>query len=781
MKFFKYTLVSYLVASTVCTVCAQTNMPEAVNRYNVIWDSPSKDPSGAMPVGNGDMGAMVYAIENGELYLLMSKNDAITYMGDHFKTGRVKISFSPNPFEEGKHFKQTLDIEKGYISIEADDTEIKIWTDMNRNVCHVEINSQEDIEIEASPEFWQRFDGCVGNVTGYSVEQVLNPTQDVFLERKNHLMWYYHVGDRSIMEDDFEFFNVGHMKGKVNDPFRYNTFGNLLESDELNLVEGKLQGKANYFDIRIHAKTKQVKKPMDWVKELEREAFAPTNVKKDWQEHVDWWTNYWNRSWMIASDNSLPDAKREVFSGEWEQSHLGPGGWRTEEDGAALAAQTYNMFRYFMASQGRGKYPVKFNGGIFTMQQILPFGHRRKRTKPVPHGLLTHEDERLYGRRYTFQNQRLMYWPAIMNGDYDLLKVFFEYYTNMLPMRKAITKAIYGHEGAYFRENMEINGAERDCWRKGKPQTDQKPQPGTKASFFHDYYFTSGLEATMMMLEYIKTSNDTIFLNEKVVPFANEVLTFFKLHFEKDEKGKLSIDPGMALETWWKVKNPSTDISGLRSVLSSLIELKAGSEVDQNNWNELLSIVPEIPMRKIGGKFAIAPGETWESKHNAENPETYACFPFQNYGVALGTEDIVQTTMENRVSVDKYHHGCWTQDQIMWAYAGNAKEAAYGLDKRFRRAEIVVRFPLFGRVGPDECPDFDHLGSGSIALQKMLVQEGNGKIILLPAWPKKWDADFKLHVSKGAILTGTVKNGKLESWDITPKSRKKDVEIRMPQ
>nr|WP_299381143.1 DUF5703 domain-containing protein [Allomuricauda sp.] len=760
---------------------AQVNMPESVGRYNVVWNSPSKDPSGAMPIGNGDMGAMVYAIENGDLYLLMSKNDAITYMGDLFKTGRVKISLSNNPFEEGKSFKQTLDIEKGCITIATDDTDIKVWTDMNRNVCHVEVNSSKEVEIEAEPEFWQRFDGCVGNVTGYSVEQVLNPTQDVLMEGNNHLMWYYHVGDRSIMEDDLDFFNVEHMKNKLDDPFRYNTFGNLLESDQLTLEQGKLKGKSKHFDIRIHAKTKQAKNPKDWIKELEKQAFAPINVEKDWQAHVAWWSKYWNRSWIIASDNSLPEEHREAFSGEWAMSHLGPGGWRVEEDGAALAAQSYNMFRYFMASQGRGKYPVKFNGGIFTMQQLLPFGHKRKRTKAVPHGLLTHEDERLYGRRYTFQNQRLMYWPSIMNGDYDILKVFFEYYTNMLPMRKAITKALYGHEGAYFRENMEINGGERDCWRNGRPQTDQKPQPGTKASFFHDYYFTSGLEATMMMLSYVETADDREYLNETVVPFAKEVLTFFKFHFEKDEDGKLSLDPSMALETWWKVKNPSTDVAGLRSVLTTLIQMEAGTKKDRDGWKDLLAMVPEIPMRTIDGKLAIAPGETWDSKHNAENPETYACFPFQNYGVAWGTEDIVQTTMEHRVAVNKYHYGCWTQDQIIWAYAGNAKEAAFGLDKRFRRAESVVRFPIFGRVGPDECPDFDHLGSGSIAMQRMLVQEGNGKIILLPAWPKTWDADFKLHVGKGAILTGSVKDGKLENWDITPKERKKDVEVRMPQ
>jgi len=47
-----------------------------MRKYNVIWNSPSKDASGVMPIGNGDIAAGVYAIEQGSLYLLLSKNDA---------------------------------------------------------------------------------------------------------------------------------------------------------------------------------------------------------------------------------------------------------------------------------------------------------------------------------------------------------------------------------------------------------------------------------------------------------------------------------------------------------------------------------------------------------------------------------------------------------------------------------------------------------------------------------------------------------------------------------
>lgn len=85
--------------------------------YNVVWETPSKDATGQMPLGNGDIAAGVYAIEDGDLYLLLSKNDALTYSGDIFKTGRVRIALSPNPFKQGAPFRQTLDLATGSIRI----------------------------------------------------------------------------------------------------------------------------------------------------------------------------------------------------------------------------------------------------------------------------------------------------------------------------------------------------------------------------------------------------------------------------------------------------------------------------------------------------------------------------------------------------------------------------------------------------------------------------------------------------------------------------------------
>ena len=743
-----------------------------MERYNIVWESPSKDASGQMPMGNGDIAAGVYAIQDGDLFLLLAKNDAYTYNGDIFKTGRVRIRLNPNPFAAGKPFRQTLDLPTGSIVIQADGVTVRVWADACRNVYHVQIDSPKDIAVSAAPESWKRFDDCAFNSSRAPIDK---PTQDVRLDRNGHVIWYYAVGDRSVFPAEMKYYDVEQMIGKFPDPYRFNTFGNLLESTNLALKDGELAGSGKSFDIRIHALCKQTPEVSDWIETIERQAAQPIDVKKDWAEHCRWWSGFWDRSWIIVSDNSLPAGQREKLLGE------SPTGKRTDADAGALTAQSYNVFRFLMACQSRGRVQVKFNGGLFTQ----PLRCEKKPSKAYAvqqedGTWLTHEDDRAWGRRFTYQNQRLLYWPLLMSGDFELMKPFFNYYWDLMPVRKAITKAWFEHEGAYYRENIEPTGGERDCGLTGKPPK-TKPGENEGKGYYHSYYFTSGLETLAMMTDCVNYTGDEAFRDTVLVPFAREVLLFFDKHYPRDEEGKIRLDPAMALETWWIAVNPAPDVAGLQFCLGELLAMKAGTADDQAAWGRLRAELPPVHLQEINGRKAIAPAQQYKAKHNAENAELYPVFPFRCFGLGLGTKDIVDWTMEHRICKNAFGGRCWTQDQIHWAYAGNAAEARAGLANRFRDASKQCRFPLYGSAGPDSCPDFDHFGSGSTALQRMLVQEAGGKILLLPAWPAGWDADFKLHLAGKTVISGKVVGGKLTGWGITPSARRKDVVVCQPQ
>ena len=298
-----------------------------IQRYNVIWTSPSKDATGVMPIGNGDMAAGVYAIGDGDLYLLMAKNDAYNSSGEIYKSGRVRISLDTNPFEDGKPFLQTLDIATGSVAIEADDVKIRVWVD-----------APKKIEVRAEPEFWNRLDG----------------TKDKLVEGNNQLLWYFAVGDKSAYPEDVQYYQFEEAAKNFPDPYRFNTFGNLLEGSGMKLKDGLLTGKGRKFDLRIHGLTMHTPAPKTWMDTIVAQATKQKKVSKAWTGHKQWWTDFWNKSWIVASDNTLADEDREKFLGEPDAK-----GMRPEKDGGALVAQSYNVFRFLMACQSRGRVQTK--------------------------------------------------------------------------------------------------------------------------------------------------------------------------------------------------------------------------------------------------------------------------------------------------------------------------------------------------------------------------------------------------------------------------------------
>ncbi len=78
-------------------------------------------------------------------------------------------------------------------------------------------------------------------------------------------------------------------------------------------------------------------------------------------------------------------------------------------------------------------------------------------------------------------------------------------------------------------------------------------------------------------------------------------------------------------------------------------------------------------------------------------------------------------------------------------------------------------------------PDFDHGGAAMVQLQEMLIQAGaagsanHRKIYLLPAWPKDWNVDFKLHAPYQTTVECIFRDGEIKKLKVLPRSRLKDV------
>ena len=197
------------------------------------------------------------------------------------------------------------------------------------------------------------------------------------------------------------------------------------------------------------------------------------------------------------------------------------------------------------------------------------------------------------------------------------------------------------------------------------------------------------------------------------------------------------------------------------------------------DWERMRRELPPLPTATEDGKTFLRPaGEILGPKANMENPELYAVFPFRLFGVGKPGLDTGRLTFERR---EVKMTGGWTQDAIQAALLGLGSEASQMVCHNFGSADPGSRFPAFWGPNFDWVPDQDHCNVPMIALQAMLMQTEGARIMLLPAWPKGWDVEFRLHAPGRTTVEGVVKAGKLQGLRVTPEARRKDVAVMTPR
>jgi alpha-L-fucosidase 2 len=260
------------------------------------------------------------------------------------------------------------------------------------------------------------------------------------------------------------------------------------------------------------------------------------------------------------------------------------------------------------------------------------------------------------------------------------------------------------------------------------------------------------------------------------LPVVTAGLQFFYQHFGRDGRGKLLLDPDNSIEMFWKVHDPAPDIAGLHAILARVTILPDNmtDPATRVGWKRLQGELPELPMGMEEGIPVLLPytGEQTAKPRNLENPELYAIYPFRLYGLGKPDLSLAINTFDVRKFKDK---GCWVQDPIQAAMLGLADVAKAYVSYNLTRKDPGLKFPAFWIEGHDYMPDEDNGGNGENGLQEMLMQTDGKKILLLPAWPNDWDADFKLHAPYQTTVEGRVIKGKLTYLVVTPASRKADI------
>lgn len=685
--------------------------------YNISWNSPSFNSKGSMPLGNGDIGINVWVEKDGDLMVYIGKTD--TWSEEVFgnegllKLGRMRFHFSDNPFKEGNNFLQTLVLAKGEINIKAGNELLKIWVDANHPVIYLESSNKIANTITVSFESLRSNDALAAKDT---VLKSKLHNDLIFEMRHEQIAWVYENNNQK----------VAALKGLK--------FGAIVLGDQLiNQSSTTLHSSKPQINqqVAIIAYTGKESNVDQWLKATEKLIPSFNTSSKNKIEHDNWWQQFWLRSWIFL------DGDKD----------------------AELVSRTYNLQRFLSACCSRGAYPSKFNGSLFTMDDTLLM---KKNGVNVP--VAVNGDFRSWGGRYWFQNTRHQYWEMLAGGDFEMMQPFFNLYINQINTNKDIVKNMYGFDGLIFGEQQPFWG--------GLPN-------GTDAGVgsYGYHYFSQVMELSTMMLDYYSYTGDDAFLQKTLLPIANGGLQFYVNRFKKDSLGKLNFEPANAMETFWKVKNPSSEIAGFRYVLMRLLGLPQSlTSKYQKQWQEYLSIAPNIHIGIKDNVTVILASQTLNApSHNTENPELYPIFPFRLYGINKPDIDIAKSTFYKRINK---RAGCWHHDILSAALLGQTNDAKSELIKICTYTNPIdnknnsLRFIGFLGPGHDYSPDLDHGGVIMSALQFMLLQESGDNILLLPAFPKNWNVNFKLHAAGQSTVWASYENGKMINSRIESRTNK---------
>jgi hypothetical protein len=724
-------------------------MLERLSEYDVVWGSPSADASGSMPIGNGRFAANVWVEPSGDLLLLLADGEAWDENSTLLKLGRLRVSLSPNPLTPGAPFRQTLKLATAEVEIVMGGVTLRVWVDAHASELHVAVEGSTPVDVRITAELWRREPYTIKTQTGDLFKNLNGPdphptvvTPDTVvtarLPQPDAIAWCHHNGPR---EPDpyavnLKLQGLAAMQPAPPHPLRGRTFGALVRGEgferdgELSLRSTK---PATSHRVTVTSLTQHPSTPDAWA-----DAIAAKTSTSERAAHDAWWAAFWERSglWVLPQTKQLRAETYTVNRG-------------------------YVLQRYMNACAGKSSTAIKFNGSLFS------------------YGKPDDPDFRRWGGPgFWFQNVRLVYWPMLASGDFDLFEPFAKMYLAQLPLQQHRTRTYYGHAGAHYPETATFWGAEVSG-HYGWTPFEQRASPEAECSYVTHYY-TCGIELSLMLYTWFEYTLDASIAKTYLLPIADAVVTFYDDHYKRDSTGKVRFEPAQALETWQDATNPLPEIAGLRYLLPKLLALSPdlSTEAQRARWNRLLNELPPIPVGERDGVRRVLPAERFDKLKNTENPELYCVFPFRLLGVGKPDLQLGWNTFAARRHVE---FTCWHQDDLQAAYLGLTGTARSFVARRASDASHSdSRFPAFWNAFHDWMPDVDHGGVLQLTLQAMALQCEGEQILLLPAWPDQWDGDFTLRAPHDTVVEASVRSGRVTRLVVTPECRRKDVVVCPP-
>ena len=736
-----------------------------MDKVSPRFSTPSVDAAWVMPVGTGDLSAMVRYGKDLEIHL--SKTDFYAREKKPYhkplniqSPGHVTLSFGINQ-RNVTGFEQKLDLKRGSVllSIRTQDGEVKaeIFGVMGRNTLVVAV---EDGRKPRTP--------TTAVLSIWRPEMELTATNGIIMGREVHQ--YEETGgipkDPAVVNPSDAMYRLGcspvvtfaDEKGSI---AAEAVPGVRYDEHSLTLKPSNLLPRS--YQLLISVATTYDGHPEETSLKL-LSAAAGKSEGDLLGEHLAWWNRFWQSSWI---DMKGPDAAR-------------------------LLSLWYTGY-YSYASVAGGPILPKFNGGP---------------------GLVV-RDNRSWGWGYWWQNTRETIWPLLSADRINYARAALDFYDRIFSQEQAATVS-KGKLGIRLGEAAQP-------FKPETPAPPKKPSvfdPAVLAKAMEDRTMedcrsgynarslAQGSELVQLMFDYVAYSGDSDYLKSTVAPWLKEATLFWLSWLRKDKDGLYHSMFTDAAEMWWRIKDSAIDLSASRYCFRQT--LLFGKEFGYepaflDAVKDRLDHLAPLPVGKVVRRpVKIASGDGQPEKtingwdldktvdsyspmgdfhddresHNAENPELYIVHPFAMVDANSPKAEYdraVNTFRDRRCPT----HAGWSQCAVEAARLRLVDSA----DVLLEHVSKHQTYPYGGwnspagilegsLTGATDTPYFDAAGVFLTAFQESLLQShrltmdpkgdplGIGPIVLVPSAGKQWTGRFRLLARGGFLVTAEFGEGR---------------------
>ncbi len=420
------------------------NNQSYLSRHDIVYKSPFVDGYEGFPLGNGDLGVMLWTTESG-LTVQVNKNDTWDETSEDSgmllrSCGRVTIDFGAPCFDWCylDDFEARLSLANGQASLSANtpflDVSVNASVQANKNllVLDCEATGSGDLEdigsqIRIGLERWgsRAFPGWYAGIDP-DAHKGLGSTQTgcdggIYLTESF---------------ENIDFAVACRVIGKE-------TNASIVNSHRAEAVI--TAEPVQRFQVAVAVVTSnESRAPLaDAIRLLDD--FEQTEIEKLREEHQAWWKEFWAKSFVHIGDDYLENL--------------------------------YYLQMYLMACASRGKYPAIFNAATFTW-------NRDVRNWVTPH----------------HWNMQQAYWSLCTANHMDLMRPYLDTYWRLLPAAQKYAKKRGFDNAILWNESHDFAGR-MPAW-DSSDRIHSFTQASQIAGLFWQYYLYAGDEEFLRELAY---------------------------------------------------------------------------------------------------------------------------------------------------------------------------------------------------------------------------------------------------------------------------------------